>query len=66
MGDESRLCCASPALGQTVVATGVLGREKGWFLGEPTMCEPEDIDHATLPVKNSRSDSGSTPPSPIR
>jgi len=47
MGDESRLCCASPALGQTVVATGVLGRDKGWFLGGPTMCEPDDADPAT-------------------
>ena len=64
LGDESRLCCASPALGQTVVATGVLGRDKGWFLGEPMMCEPDDAEHAIDPAKNSRSDGGSTQPSP--
>jgi hypothetical protein len=51
MGDESRLCCGSPALGQTVVATGVLERHQGWFLGEPTMCEPVDADPATDSAK---------------
>jgi hypothetical protein len=55
VGDESRLCCESPALGQTVVATGVLGRNKGWykgwFLGGPTMCEPVDADPATDSAK---------------
>ena len=58
MGDESRLCCASPALGQTVVATGVLGRDKGWFLGEPAICEPEDGDPATDSENKAEMDGG--------
>ncbi|HEX7506650.1 MAG TPA: hypothetical protein VF550_07745, partial [Polyangia bacterium] len=38
-GDESRLCCDLPAFGQTVVATGTLGRNNEWYLADLTMCE---------------------------
>jgi hypothetical protein len=45
-GDESRLCCSAPAMGQTVVATGTLewedGRgDAGWTLREPRLCSVE-------------------------
>lgn len=59
VGDESRLCCGAPAFGQTVVATGVLGRNHGWFLGEPTMCALDDADAATESARKSESDGGS-------
>jgi hypothetical protein len=39
IGDESRLCCEAPAYGQTVVVTGELGRQPGWILTTPTICE---------------------------
>jgi len=41
VGDESRLCCGAPALGQTVIATGVLtgSASNGWGLKDATLCE---------------------------
>jgi hypothetical protein len=40
-GDESRLCCNTPAFGQTVVVKGVLtgSNENGWGLQNPELCE---------------------------
>jgi hypothetical protein len=40
-GDESRLCCLTPAFGQLVVATGELGgsKETGWFIRDPEVCD---------------------------
>jgi hypothetical protein len=42
-GDDSRLCCLSPAHGQTVIATGHLARDGqtdgGWYLEKATVCE---------------------------
>jgi hypothetical protein len=40
-GDASRLCCKTPAFGQTVIATGVLAGSKGngWILRSAEVCE---------------------------
>lgn len=41
-GDESRLCCNTPAFGQTVIATGVLKEDEGafglWGLKDAKVC----------------------------
>ena len=39
-GDDSRLCCDLPALGQPVIATGVLARSRtgDYSLASPTVC----------------------------
>ncbi len=41
MGDESRLCCLTPALGQLVVATGELigSKQGGWLIKDADVCE---------------------------
>ena len=41
IGDESRLCCKTPAFGQLVVAKGVLGgsNDTGWGLKSEEICE---------------------------
>jgi hypothetical protein len=43
-GDDSRKCCNAPALGQTVIATGVLSRDYyaagTWVLSASTVCQP--------------------------
>lgn len=36
--DPSRLCCALPAFGQVVVATGILRRGSAWHLDNPSLC----------------------------
>jgi len=44
-GDESRVCCNTPAYGQNVIASGVLVREPegqttvGWRLVNASLCE---------------------------
>ena len=40
-GDESRLCCRTPAFGQMVVATGKLvgSKARGWDLMSAEICE---------------------------
>ena len=39
-GDDSRVCCNAPALGQPVIASGTLEREgrSGWRLASPELC----------------------------
>jgi hypothetical protein len=39
-GDDSRVCCNAPALGQPVIATGVLERTRRgtWQLASPEIC----------------------------
>jgi hypothetical protein len=41
VGDESRLYCLTPALGQVVVATGKLlgSQQAGWSIMDPEVCE---------------------------
>ena len=50
-GDESRLCCDLPAFGQTVVATGTLGRSNEWLLADLTICEIDGAAQANEDVK---------------
>lgn len=52
-GDDSKLCCSTPANGQTVIANGRLtkapaGGAAKWQLSDPTLCEvqiPQGPDH---------------------
>jgi hypothetical protein len=50
-GDESRLCCDLPAFGQTLVATGTLGRNNEWSLADLTMCEVDTAVQANETAK---------------
>ena len=39
-GDDSRLCCNAQALGQNVIATGILAHSKFWVLEGTKLCLP--------------------------